>query len=278
LTRPTGIPWHWPRSLPLPLRLGWFLGLLLLVTLPFGILVRVVTGSFALAWVPLYGVLLWGMGRWAAETRQQRDPWGYYGLTGSRLFWQELGLAFGLGLGGLFLLFGLEGILGWLSWQSVASLDIWVGLLNGLLVGPAVALVEELLFRGWLLQEWQIEWGMTSAGWGTAVLFAVAHFLKPLEVIIQTWPQFLGLLLMGWLLAYGRQVGQGRLGLALGLHASWIAGITWVNHADWIRYTDRVPPWITGIDGNPLAGVMGILFLGLTAGVVRAWGHSRLRP
>ena len=272
-----GIPWHWPRSLSFPLRLGWFLGLLVLVTLPFGILVRWVTGSFALAWVPLYFVLLWGIGRWGSQTRQQRDPWGYYGLTGSPAFWREVGLAFGLGLGGLLLLFGLEGILGWLSWRSVASLDIWVGLLNGLLVGAAVAVVEELLFRGWILQEWQLDFGRVGSGWGSGAVFAVAHYLKPLALIIQTWPQFLGLLLMGWILAYARQVGQGRLGLALGLHGGWIAGITWVNHTDWIRYTDRVPAWVTGIDGNPLAGVMGILFLGLTGGVL-AWMESQGRP
>jgi hypothetical protein len=36
-----------------------------------------------------------------------------------------------------------------------------------------------------------------------------------------------------------------------------------------IKYTGRVPPWLTGIDGNPIAGGMGLLFLGILATIVQ---------
>ncbi len=225
-----------------------------------------------MAWVPLYGVLIWGIRAWGSRTRQQPDPLAYYGLVPTATFGCELVWGFGLGLGGLLLLFGLEGILGWLEWRSVPGQLVGLGLLNGLVLGLAVALVEELLFRGWLRREWQADYGIPGSGWGTAVVFGVAHYLKPLELILQSWPQCLGLVVMGWILSYA--IEQGRLSGPIGLHGGWVAGITWVNHLDWIRYTDRVPVWITGLDGNPLAGVMGILFLGLTGGIL--WGFKQL--
>lgn len=40
--------------------------------------------------------------------------------------------------------------------------------------------------------------------------------------------------------------------------------MAWVNNLAWIDYTGRAPAWLTGIGGNPLAGLMGLLFLGGT--------------
>jgi membrane protease YdiL (CAAX protease family) len=69
--------------------------------------------------------------------------------------------------------------------------------LLGLLLGLGVALAEELFFRGWLLQEMLLDYGCSTAVWGSSFLFAMAHFLKPLPEILATWPQFPGLWLMG---------------------------------------------------------------------------------
>ncbi|MFM7906623.1 MAG: LPXTG cell wall anchor domain-containing protein, partial [Microcystis sp.] len=38
-----------------------------------------------------------------------------------------------------------------------------------------------------------------------------------------------------------------------------------LNVGQLIKYTGTVPDWLTGIDKNPLAGVMGLLFLTILA-------------
>uniref|UniRef100_A0ACD5GSG1 Uncharacterized protein n=1 Tax=Desertifilum tharense IPPAS B-1220 TaxID=1781255 RepID=A0ACD5GSG1_9CYAN len=43
-----------------------------------------------------------------------------------------------------------------------------------------------------------------------------------------------------------------------------------------IQYTDRVPSWVTGIDGNPLAGVMGFGFLIAIALAMQKWASLSL--
>jgi hypothetical protein len=32
-----------------------------------------------------------------------------------------------------------------------------------------------------------------------------------------------------------------------------------------VKYSNNVSPWITGVDNNPLAGLMGLLFLSVLA-------------
>jgi hypothetical protein len=64
---------------------------------------------------------------------------------------------------------------------------------------------------------------------------------------------------------------EGSLGPAVGLHG----GLVWMyyvlNVGQLIQPTGRVPAWVTGLDGNPLAGVLGItLLLGLAVGF-RRW-------
>lgn len=63
------------------------------------------------------------------------------------------------------------------------------------------------------------------------------------------------------MLAQAKVWNQNKLGLSLGLHAGWVWGITWVNNLAWIEYTGKASEWLTGIGGNPLAGLMGLFFL-----------------
>jgi LPXTG-motif cell wall-anchored protein len=55
------------------------------------------------------------------------------------------------------------------------------------------------------------------------------------------------------------------LGKSIGLHAGLIWAYYILNVGQLIKYTGTVPDWLTGIDKNPLAGVMGLLFLTILA-------------
>ena len=87
-------------------------------------------------------------------------------------------------------------------------------LLEGLLVGIGVGLAEELIFRGWLLFEFDPDYAAPVALWVNAGIFAIAHYLRPLSEIIKTWPQFVGLCLLGAALVWARRVPTRQIGRA----------------------------------------------------------------
>jgi len=82
---------------------------------------------------------------------------------------------------------------------------------------------------------------------------------------LRTWPQFPGLLLLGLILIWGKRRCQNRLGLSIGLHAGLVWGYYIINIGELVRYSGSVPDWVTGINGNPLAGAIGLLFLSVLA-------------
>ncbi|MBE9180789.1 CPBP family intramembrane metalloprotease [Oculatella sp. LEGE 06141] len=195
-----------------------------------------------------------------------------YGLVWTRQNAKDLVEGLGIGAISLLSLFLLQGILGWISWQPLSLGLIQIGL-EGLMVALGVALGEELIFRGWLLDELQRDYRLTTALWASSLAFAVLHYIKPFEQMLQSAPQFFGLVLLGLTLVWAKRstsnkqslAAQGRLGLPIGLHAGLVWGYYIINVGELVDYSGRVPEWVTGIDRNPLAGGIGVLFLGVLA-------------
>jgi membrane protease YdiL (CAAX protease family) len=125
------------------------------------------------------------------------------------------------------------------------------------------ALMEELFFRGWLLTELERDYTHQKALILNGFLFAVLHFLKPWGEIIRTFPQFPALFLLGTALVLAKRAHQQRLGICIGIHGGLVWSYYIFNIGHLIDYTEQVPNWVTGIDQNPLAGSMGIIFLSL---------------
>jgi len=214
-------------------------------------------------------VWLWVWGRWVYGIG---PIFPYYGLRWRPRNGLEalLGLCVGLVLIGL--LYSLQGFLDWLEWAPPPrNLVALIG--QGALVGLAVGLAEELLFRGWLLDELERDFSPARAAAGNAIAFALLHFLKPLAEIWRTLPQLAGLLLLGLVLVRAKQ-RTGQLGLPIGIHAGLVWGYYLVDVGDWVVYGDRIPSWLTGINENPLAGAIGLLFL---LGVLGAINRVALR-
>ncbi len=171
-------------------------------------------------------------------------------------------------------LFVLQGLLGWVIWQQPASvIFLRQVILEGLIVSLGIGFAEELLFRGWLLDELHRNCSLKVSLWVDAILFALLHFIKPLEAILKTWPTFVGLLVLGLTLVWAKRSRNGRLGLPIGLHAGLVWGFYIINVGQLVRYSGNVPEWVTGIDRNPLAGIMGVLCLGTLA--LTMWTVSR---
>jgi uncharacterized protein len=254
-----------------PIRLLAFLLLVVLAWLPIAVLlVRLIadanTETIATMSLLFVGFLI-GIRQWGRRVHQDPRIFRTYGLVWTRQNGRELLVGLGLGLSSLFGLFLVQGWLNWVAWQPI-SIGLGRVILEGLLAGLGTGFAEELVFRGWMLDELERDYAPKTALWVSSLLFAVLHFLKPLTEVIRTFPQFPGLLLLGLALVWAKRSTQERLGLPIGLHAGLVWGYYIVQVGALATYTQTVPEWMTGIDQNPLAGLAGLVLLsGLAAGM-----------
>ncbi len=264
-------------SYPAPARLAIFVGLLLLIwSLPAIFIYWLLDDRWASILAPLilYVEFLWLTGWWGRSVYREAHTLRRYGLvwTLSNARYLIQGLA--IGVGSLLSMFVLQSLLGWVTWQAPTGLG-WFALGRvageGLLVAVGVGFAEEVLFRGWLLDELERDYSPSTALYVSSAIFALLHFIKPLAVILKTFPQFVGLLLLGIALVWAKRAARGQLGLAIGLHAGLVWGYYLVNVGQLVAYTDQVPQWVTGIDRNPLAGLIGLGCLGAIALGMQRW-------
>jgi uncharacterized protein len=189
-----------------------------------------------------------------------------YGLIWDWSILQSLGRGLIIAITGLAILFGLQTILGWVQWQ-IAEKKIMSITLPILLLAVLVSAIEELIFRGFVLTQLQQNYSIYLAAAICSLIFAVLHLVWEQK---ETIPQLPGLWLMGMVLVLARYVDKGNLGLAWGLHSGLVWAIATIDTAELIAYTGKVPPWVTGKYGKPLAGLTGISFL-LAMGAVLWW-------
>ena len=181
----------------------------------------------------------------------------------------------GLGIISLVILFGLQLTAGWIELKKSETstetgekkINFWTLIVNPaslltLLLALWISATEELIFRGCLQTILQQDYSMLIAAAIASFIFAIAHLIWAAK---ETLPQLPGLWLMGMVLTLARIADNGSLGLAIGIHAAWIWGITTVDTEGAINPTGRAPEWITGIAAKPLAGAAGILLLLATA-------------
>lgn len=235
-----------------------------------------------IALVLLYGGFLWGLPRWGKQIHRWQRPWQRCGLIFQAQTGRDLLLALIVGVLGVIALFGLETVLGWAT-PTAPSPRLARFVVEGLLMALAVGFAEEMLFRGWLLAELETHYHSAPALMMDALFFAATHFIKPWSEIVRTFPQFLGLVILGMALVWARRSPTGRpplssrsisgsekspysrLGYPIGLHAGLIWGYYIVNVGGLSEYTGRAPEWVTGVDSNPLAGLLGIVLLSAIA-------------
>ncbi|MEB3355127.1 MAG: type II CAAX endopeptidase family protein [Synechococcales bacterium] len=279
---------RWLRAIaryPAPMRVGIFLVMLAIAWLPFHLSISALipdpNAASILTMVALFVAFLLLVRLWGRRVHGIAHPLQHYGLGRGRHHIFDLLQGFGLGAISLLSLFGIQSLLGWTAW-SLPALGSGGAILRmtaeGLAVGLAVGLGEELVFRGWLLDEGERDYSPATALWVSSLLFAVLHFIRPLSEMIRTFPQFPGLVVLGLALVWGKRSHQGRLGFPIGLHAGLVWGYYVVNVGSLITYQANRPEWLSGIDQNPLAGGLGlVLLLGLAAYIrfpIRSKGRS----
>lgn len=282
---------------PAPLRILIFLLTLVLLWLPLAAPLYL-GGSdrnliSILTLILLYAEFLILIQIWGQKVYHQSQLLKRYGLVRNSANYHNFFRGLIIGLISLFSLFILEGLLGFVRW-NIPNFQLIRFILEGFLVGTGVGFAEELFFRGWLLDELQRNYSAKLSLWVSSLIYAGLHFIKPLEEIQRTWLQFPGLVILGLIFVWAKlaflpsgiikggtennnltSYPSGWLGLPMGLHAGLVWGYYIINVGQLVSYSQQVPDWMTGIDQNPLAGVMGLLCLGAIA--IFIWKKSLFR-
>lgn len=235
-----------------PTRIVIFLSILLLVWMPLAIpiyfLVEDVNLQSIWTITLLYIEFIILVRLWGKKVYQQPHLLCDYGLIINRRNFQLFFQGLGIGLFCLFSLLILEMFLGWLVWLSPPE-DLLKFIFEGLLVSVGIGFAEELLFRGWLLDELERNYQSTIVLWVSSIVYAVLHFIKPIEEIWRTLLQFPGLVLLGLIFVWAKRSSGKKLnkftnkkeellGFPMGIHAGLVWGYYIVNVSGLVKYDD----------------------------------------
>lgn len=184
-----------------------------------------------------------------------------YGLVLNYKFLIDFFLGLFISLLSLIILFKIEEKFNYLKWNFENKAILKKILLPTLSLVLWIGLTEELVFRGLIQTILEDDHNILIAAIICNVVFMLLHLIWERE---ETIPQLPGLWLMGMVLTEAKWL-YGSLGMPWGLHAGWILGISLLESAKLITYTDSAGNYIVGVKQKPLAGIMGILSLLITA-------------
>jgi membrane protease YdiL (CAAX protease family) len=239
---------------------------------------------------------VWLVG-WLLDRRRFRE----FGFVLDRQWWADLG--FGLLLGALLMsgIFLVEWSLGWVALTAVFRTTVSGEAFGQAILVPialflTVGILEELLFRGYLLRN--VAEGLAFDRFGGArgglilawvlssTVFALGHADNPNA----TWVSTVNIAVAGLFLALGF-VLTGQLALPIGLHITWnlfqssvfgfpVSGLSRFRTS--VIVTEEAGPdlWTGGVFG-PEAGLLGLAAMLVGAGLTVVWvrhlrGEARL--
>ncbi|MEO1068254.1 MAG: CPBP family intramembrane glutamic endopeptidase [Cyanobacteria bacterium J06638_6] len=211
--------------------------------------------------------------------------WSDYGISWDSAFVLSALLGFGIAAVGVMILVALQVGLGWRKWLSIAWQDTaesstttdeaipapGLVLLAVLPLALFIGWIEELVFRGVLVNELGQALPIGLMAIAVCLIFAISHLLwdGPAGA-----PQLPGLALMGAVLLVARWTIGGSLGLAWGLHAGWVFAIAAIDALALLKPGRAEPIWLVGLSDQPLTGVLPLGLLLLTGVGVWLLGPS----
>ena len=202
--------------------------------------------------------------------------------TDLRALWDLL-VGIGIAAAMMAFIYALEWAFGWLSfegfaWQNQSMDAVLIGTLEMLLVFILVGWEEELLSRGYHLQNFasgiNLPWGVILS----SLIFALMHLGNPNVSVMAV----LGLIAAGFFLAFG-YLRTWQLWLPIGLHIGWnffegtVFGfqVSGLEIYRLVEQTVQGPQIFTGGEFGPEAGL--ILIPGLALGVLLIYIYSIIR-
>ena len=201
----------------------------------------------------------WGSIRWKTN-----NLWLSIGLavnnkfTALRIFFS--GFIFAVFL--IFILCILCFICGWIDRFDYIK---FTQLLNAILLIVGIVFAEEIIFRGWLMEEMVLLFGLRKGIIIQSTIFSLAHYRSDIGLLALI-PFFIGLFLFGLVLTIRRTIDRGSLWGCIGLHGG-LVGIWYLFDSGLITFSIETPYYFLGPSKdmvNPIGSIIGIIILLLT--------------
>ena len=209
----------------------------------------------------LFLILLpsWGRIRWKTN-----DIWLSIGLdfknkyTALKIFFN--GFIFSVFL--IIILFIFFLLSGWIDRVDYIK---FIQLLNAILLIVGIVFAEEMIFRGWLMEEMVLLVGMRRGMIFQSAIFSLAHYRSDLSLSALI-PFLTGLFLFGIVLTFRRIIDKGSLLGCIGLHGG-LVGIWYLFDSGMVSFSIDTPYFLLGPSRNmvnPIGSVIGIIILLIT--------------
>jgi len=145
----------------------------------------------------------------------------------------------------------------------------WIGefspiiLLNSILLGLGVGFAEEIIFRGWLLEELKFEYGTKKSIALQAIVFSFVHNLSN-EIFWNIIGLRLGFILLAIFLSLVKIRNKGSIWNCIGIHGG-LVGIWFFINNGLIEFKENTPSFLAGPFThnvpNPIGSFSAILIL-----------------
>ena len=144
----------------------------------------------------------------------------------------------------------------WGFWIGKVSPGITI---NAIFLIIGIGFTEELIFRGWLLEEFKNQFGLKKAIVSQALIFSLVHIGLDLP-LLEMLSILTGLFFLGILLSLIRLKDNNSLWGCIGLHGG-LVGLWFISNNGLLSISQDSPIWLVGpgtINTNPLGGLFGI--------------------
>jgi membrane protease YdiL (CAAX protease family) len=264
------------------LRVGWRLLVHLVLVFILSTFLLMFTGleSPVAQVVPLLAVIA---ATWLARSRLDHRSLTSLGFQVDRRMVLDLLLGFMLPALLIGLIFIVQQSMGWLqieslAWERAPAAEWLPDLLAMLVIFLSIGIQEELLSRGYQLQNlaeaMNLHWGLFLS----SIFFSLLHIQNPNA----SWASILVTLVSGYFLAFG-WVRTGRLWLPIGLHVGWnffqgsVFGfpVSGLEVSTLISHRVQGPILMTGGAYGPEASLLSLPAMAL--GSLLIWAYTRKR-
>ena len=166
--------------------------------------------------------------------------------------------------------FGIYLIQEWLFFLLCGWVDRFdnikfTALLNSILLIVGIVVAEEIVFRGWLMEEMVLLFGLRRGIIIQSIIFSLAHYRSDIGLLALI-PFFTGLFLFGLVLTLRRTIDRGSLWGCIGLHGG-LVGIWYLIDSGMLVFSIDTPYFLLGPSENmvnPIGSIIGITVLLIT--------------
>jgi len=165
----------------------------------------------------------------------------------------------------VFLLFTLTLFFCLFGWVDRVDYIKFTELLNAILLIVGIVFAEEIVFRGWLMEEMVLLFGLKRGIIFQSTIFSLAHYRADIG-LLSLIPFFTGLFLFGLVLTLRRTIDRGSLWGCIGLHGG-LVGIWYLFDSGMLIFSIDTPYFLLGPSKNmvnPIGSLIGIAILLIT--------------